>query len=691
MWLAQPRRVALLALFLLWLTTCAWLVVHTADLLHVAVKATPLYNSAAAAAAVVVVDDDAATATAPLWLLATPEASGGAVATLLMQMGALATVDANASELFLRGFDWASGAAGERRDVARAEKAVLGATAADGDAWLLGLGLDAAALNESLLLDFRRRADAIVARLAAAARATRRSWLLYSAAGATLAPLWRAVLANAGYAERAVCVFAYRDPMAHARDAYYRFFDSRLDAHFWRWSWLAQELSALAHCNRTQRFVALDVDELRRDPRAAALALERQLRELGVGGLSAARVRLAPVSAALLDEISRRAPPPVLQVAPEQALLAAELTVLNLIRGDDDPAHPAQVARVRAALAKAQQQVRVRLELAARNASEIDASAFYAAHRIAADNAVVALYTNDAFADMAMNALCSIDLVPGLRERVVVLALDPAVCYALRRYGVPCVFKAFGEIERPRQLAREQLWTKKKHSAYWVLLALKMAYLRDVLAAGRDVLLADADVVFFGDAQRRLAAEAHRRNVDLLIQSDARSHHNETLDWVCAGFLYARASPRMVAFVDEALRLMSVTGGPDQDILQLMLTGHSQWYTFNASEGSALPPDWRSAAALGVTYAVLDLRDWPNGKDLDRVPFWQRAKRHQRVAPMILHANMRVKDKKVPDLRRHGMWFVDRHVEGCNYTDWTAAIEQMTAAAAATSTPQPQR
>jgi hypothetical protein len=395
---------------------------------------------------------------------------------------------------------------------------------------------------------------------------------------------------------------------------------------------------------------------------------------------------MRPVSVALLDEMATRAPAPVLQVAPEQALLAAEMTVLNLIRGDDDAAHTAQVARVRAALEKAQQQVRVRLELATRNTSEVDARAFYGAHRIASNNAVVALYTNDAFADMAMNALCSIDLVPGMRERVVVLALDPAVCYALRRYGVPCVFKEFRDIERPRQLAREQLWTKKKHSAYWVLLALKMAYLRDVLAAGHDVLLADADVVFFGDAQRRLAAEAHRRNVDLLIQSDARSHHNETLDWVCAGFLYARASARMVAFVDEALRLMSITGGPDQDILQLMLTGHSQWYAFNESEGSALPSDWRSAASLGVTYAVLDLRDWPNGKDLDRVPFWQRTKRVQRVAPMILHANMRVKEKKIPDLRRHGMWFVDRHTEGCNYTEWTAAIEQMTSHQ---STPKP--
>jgi hypothetical protein len=692
----SSRRIVLFAICILWCIVCIWLFAHThtGDGIHQPVQQQDrqpqiqqpqhIYQS---------YNDSDFNERTLLWLLATPESHGSALATLLMQMGALATVDPDTrrgeSELFMRGYAWASGSSAERRDVARADKAVLAATVQTGDVWFLGLGIDVYSIAESIVLDFRRRADAILFRLATAARAARLNWLLYSANGATMAPLWYTALSEAGHAAHAVCVFAYRAPAAHTRDAYYRFHDTRLDAHFWRWSWVAQELSALAVCNRTQRFIAVDADDLRRDPRAVAIEIERQLRQFGIGGMHADRVRVRRVSDTLLRELAeQRAEPPVLQVAPEQALQAAELTVMNLILGHDDAAHQGQVARVTAARAKAVEQVRTRLDLAMHNdTNELDAHSFYHAHRAAANNVVVALYTNDAFADMAMNALCSIDLVPRLREHVVVLALDPAVCYALRRYGVPCVFKEFREIARPRQLAREQLWTKKKHSSYWVLLALKMAYLRDVLASGHDVLLADADVVFFADAERLLASEARRRNVDLLIQSDARSHHNDTLDWVCAGFLFARSSPRMVAFVDEALRLMTVTGAPDQDILQLMLTGHSQWYAFNESDGSALPPTWQSAASLGVTYGVLSLRDWPNGKDLDRIPFWARAK-HSRFAPQILHANMRVKDKKIPDLRRHKMWFVDEHVEGCNYTDWAQAIDHMVSGPPATKPQQ---
>jgi hypothetical protein len=599
-----------------------------------------------------------------LWLLATPASDGSAVALLLMQMGALAHADNET--LFQRGFEWASGSANERRDVARAEKSVLNRTALPGDTRMLGLGVDATLLPADVVAEFRRRADPIVDRVSRTAGALRRNWLLHSAHGATLAPLWRESLESLDLAKAAVCVFAYRDPLAHARDIHFRFFDNRLDGAFWRWVWVAQELSALSVCNRTQRFVAVDVDELRRDPRATARSIVEQLRALGVGGLRADRAKLEPA------EASARRTLPAAQTA-EHALPDAEETVLSMIRGEGAIAAHALRNRVAAARSMALEQVRLRLARAHKNRTESDLRPFYAA-RAAPDNTVVALYTNDAFVGMAMNALCSMDLVSGLRERVVVLALDPAVCYSLRRFAVPCVYKEFREIARPKALSREQLWTKKKHSAYWVLLALKMAYLRDVLAAGHDVLLADADVVFFADVRQRLADEAAQRGVDLLIQSDARSKHNETLDWVCAGFLYARASPRMVAFVDEALRLMTITGAPDQDVLQLMLTGHAQWYDFdNASDaGSALPPRFETAESLGVSFRVLDLKQWPNGKDLDRVPFWARPKARDRQTPLILHANMRVKDKKIPALQQHKMWFVDRQTEGCNFTDWSS-------------------
>jgi len=78
-----------------------------------------------------------------------------------------------------------------------------------------------------------------------------------------------------------------------------------------------------------------------------------------------------------------------------------------------------------------------------------------------------------------------------------------------------------------------------------------------------------------------LKSEMKKQNVDLLIQSDARASKPETHDWVCAGFIYAVTSPRTVALFREVERVMDETGGPDQDVLQLLLTGHSQWYVLS--------------------------------------------------------------------------------------------------------------
>jgi hypothetical protein len=285
MWLVQPRRVALLALVALWLTTCAWLVAHTADLQAALLDTGSTTNSRKvnnnnklAAHVYNIIGDDSSTERAPLWLLATPEASGGAVATLLMQMGALAEVDSNASELFLRGFNWAPGAAGERRDVARAEKAVLTATALDGDAWLLGLGLDAASSIERVDRDsnFRRRADPILWRAWPTAARARRTAIGSFTRPAV--PRWRpsgVCSAVDGSRTRRACRVRVRLPRSGWRTrakAYYRFFhDTRFDAHFWRWSWLAQELSALAQCAIARSASSPSTStSLRRDPRAVA-------------------------------------------------------------------------------------------------------------------------------------------------------------------------------------------------------------------------------------------------------------------------------------------------------------------------------------------------------------------------------------------------------------------------------------
>jgi hypothetical protein len=173
------------------------------------------------------------------------------------------------------------------------------------------------------------------------------------------------------------------------------------------------------------------------------------------------------------------------------------LLMQRMERGDDVTFDANQIDAT-ASLAYEQ---RALSDRAHRNAGSNDLANFYDNYALvnpdrAASKDVFALYTNKAFSDMAMvrcmldycrfnsthrsffalplalslslslshqNAICSLDLITTLNnDRYVLLALDPQVCYALRRYDVPCTFKAFEHIVRPARIANEQLWTKKK-------------------------------------------------------------------------------------------------------------------------------------------------------------------------------------------------------------------------------------
>ena len=496
-----------------------------------------------------------------------------------------------------------------------------------------------------------------------------RAALMFSARGALLAHQWvhaakQSIAEDSGNDEQLVCVLLWRDAESQAREMALRNHDPLLDPLFWRWMWVAQSVTSLDAC-AGHLTLRVRHDQLRDDAAAVSARIAHQLHVWGVPDATIVRdFDPVPLQRSPASRTADDRPPPA-------ALRDAERAVLAHLRGEADSNDAHERERLRTVLRRAvlEQRLLVRARSdSAHDGAPVDLSRFYSAH-VSDDNVVYALYTNRAFSVMAMNALCSADRVPALRQRFVLLALDEEVCYTMRRYDTPCVFKPFaGVVTRPRQLSKEQLWTKRQNSAYQVLLVLKLAYVRDVLAAGHDVLLADADLVFLRDIARRLPAEARERNVDILVQSDARSRHPETDTWICAGFIFARAHARTVALFDEAIRLMQHTGAPDQDVLQVLLTGHSQWFVFNETAGSGLPPHYATAESLGVSFGTLDLAHYPNGKELDRVPFWRREK-HNKM-PYVVHANMRVKHKKIPDLQRHRLWFVDNESEGCNYTDW---------------------
>ena len=148
-----------------------------------------------------------------------------------------------------------------------------------------------------------------------------------------------------------------------------------------------------------------------------------------------------------------------------------------------------------------------------------------------------------------------------------------------------------------------QFWSLSSESDYFKLLVMKVAYITVVLEQRFNILMIDADIAFYGDPHKFVPDSfphftstyaltltssivrmmtVHRyitsryQNYDLVLQSDARPTNPNTTDWICAGFLYMRHTPATLQLSREWERLMVSEGAPDQDVLQLLLTGHGQ-------------------------------------------------------------------------------------------------------------------
>jgi hypothetical protein len=177
------------------------------------------------------------------------------------------------------------------------------------------------------------------------------------------------------------------------------------------------------------------------------------------------------------------------------------------------------------------------------------------------------------------------------------------------------------------------------------MLQLKLGYTAQVLALGYNLLLCDADTAFVSDPLAYVrGALRDAPDVDLLIQSDARPQVADSVDWVCAGNFFVRATPAAQAFVREAALLMHTTGYPDQDCMQLILTGREQELHF--------PRDvrYRTAHELGLRFALLDPLRVANGG----VYFASRLNEKFNVTPVLVHANQNW--DKVTRLKQGGLW-----------------------------------
>jgi hypothetical protein len=461
-------------------------------------------------------------------------------------------------------------------------------------------------------------------------------------------PLYRPLL------DSPICVLTYRHPVAFATALLKRRFSNW--GHFeWIALWEKYTLAALAGCSHLPK-VLVSYEQLLRDPVPTVQQLVQQVRNLGA-------VELHDVPS---DQLREWLPDPSPFDAAEsiarfsnelsqqqRQLIAAfesgeivkwnlrdESTINEVASNIVLPQEASILGSGENGTAPAEDE---------RTLPEVLPDVAISSHGRPGEAAtdVIAVYSNTAFVDLVKNLVCNFNTL-GI-ERYIIFSLDAEMCSKLRVVDAPCYFDrkwgtGIGDI---------QFWTSAAHSDYFKLLLMKMNYAEMVLAAGNNVLLIDADVAFFSNAHRHIVDTYP--DIDLVLQSDARVAKPETHDWVCAGFFYARSSPRTIAFMQEVQRIMSDIGTTDQDTVQFLLTGHGQAMDF--------PDNYPhiSADEMGLTWTMLDPLEYPNGD----VIFDRNLPGLNDVVPLMAHSNGRPLKRKIKDMSAHDLWFLNEDMDGC--------------------------
>jgi hypothetical protein len=259
---------------------------------------------------------------------------------------------------------------------------------------------------------------------------------------------------------------------------------------------------------------------------------------------------------------------------------------------------------------------------------------------------VVLLLANAPFGDLARNALCSLRRAAPSRQTVAV-SLDARACLAVDPIlgnGDRCCASMPAAVGAGT--GRLETFSTRPGSGYQQILAAKIDSMLTVLRAGRAVLLVDADIVFVQDPLPLLWQEADETGASLLVSSDARPNRPETSDWLCAGLMFARPHPAVLDLLEAVRLLMDRISLPDQDALQLLLTGHTQVATASVT----LPP----GTVANLSWSTLPVAAYENGRVLasDAATTLR-----QRPGLVSVHANQRLSPKKRGALERASLWF----------------------------------
>ncbi|KAL6058973.1 hypothetical protein QOT17_014501 [Balamuthia mandrillaris] len=336
---------------------------------------------------------------------------------------------------------------------------------------------------------------------------------------------------------------------------------------------------------------------------------------------------------------------------------------------------------------------------------------------------LIVVYTNNEFLSMAMNNFCALSSLD-LLHRAVLFALDDQTCVAYAETIAkwahlasvtppPCVQ---GDVNITGLYGFASKW----ESPYLRILLQKAELVEEVVSAGLNIVLMDADVlmlqdyrsaftealqfredpdettpeldwldkvivgwkhrnskkhVILSDAEGR---ERDMRNWDMLIQADrrpgymnegARLHEaDRSTRWACAGFFYGRYSDASVAFFREVVKVIKEAHIGDQEAFQLLLTGELQLEDAAKNKENAEVINRYVAMARRRTSPPLKWRRLPSPFFPSGTVFPDLLKSYTKLKlppPAVVHLNSMPHGQKLKMFKESQLWFLDSSAQYC--------------------------
>eukprot|EP00040_Diaphanoeca_grandis_P002741 m.22583 g.22583 ORF g.22583 m.22583 type:complete len:761 (+) comp13861_c0_seq1:146-2428(+) len=296
---------------------------------------------------------------------------------------------------------------------------------------------------------------------------------------------------------------------------------------------------------------------------------------------------------------------------------------------------------------------------------------------VAKDNHVLVTGISYNYRDMLMNFVCNLRRL-GIYDHLVIAAWDVEMYKFGFKLGLP-IFLYESDIDTTGE-------TNYGSQAFRQVTKLKSKVVLSVLKLGYDVTWTDTDIIWFQDPFPLLA----QMPSDFVVQSNAPSAEAEANGplRINSGFYRVRSSPLTIAVYAMIVKHASETKLSEQPSFYMVLCGGKEGkYKVGSHQCNfSMTPDYEGYVAGDKTLLLvqfLDRTKYPNGavnstKNSSELMWGVNDLASNPENLVILHNNwVQLKSAKVQRMVEQGLWYYDRDMEICRYTQPVSVDDEM--------------